>query len=121
MSHRRQKKQNSRISVSSTPAQPAYGGYEWVAAAVLVSITVLAYFPVGHYGFVNYDDPAYIYQNPPVTHGLTLQGVSWAFTTGHEANWHPLTWLSHMTDVQLYGLNAGPHHVMNLLLHIVNT
>jgi Tfp pilus assembly protein PilF len=121
MSHRRQKKQSNKASVSSKPVKPAFGRAQWGAAAALVAITVLTYLPVGHYGFVNYDDPAYIYQNPPVTHGLTLQGLSWAFTTGHQANWHPLTWLSHMADVQLYGLNAGPHHVMNLLLHAAST
>src|SRR5215467_9665458 len=119
MSHRRQKRQNNKVT--SNPVHPASGGAQWVAAAVLTAITVLAYLPVGHHGFVNYDDPAYIYQNPPVMHGLTWQGFSWAFTTGHESNWHPLTWLSHMTDVQLFGLNAGPQHVVNLLLHTANT
>src|SRR5438552_16430602 len=53
--------------------------------------------------------------------GLTWNGVAWAFTTGHASNWHPLTWLSHMVDVQLYGMHAGGHHLTNLFFHIVNT
>jgi tetratricopeptide (TPR) repeat protein len=87
----------------------------------LLIINVVAYAGVWHYGFVNYDDPQYISGNPDVTAGLTWHGVVWAFTTGRQANWHPLTWLSHMLDVQLYGLNAGGHHLTNLLLHIVST
>ena len=92
----------------------------WVVA-VLVTINLLAYAPVRHYGFVNIDDPQYLTQNPQVKSGLSWHGVLWAFTTGHQANWHPLTWLSHMLDVQLYGFNAGAHHLTNLLLHIANT
>src|SRR5437764_1374358 len=95
-------------------------GNVWVVVA-LIAINLLAYAPVWGYGFVNYDDPQYITENPGVTAGLTWRAVLWAFTTGHEANWHPVTWLSHMLDVQLYGLNAGAHHLTNLLLHIANT
>lgn len=92
----------------------------WVAAA-LVALILFIYAPVLHYGFTSFDDPAYVSENAHVIRGLTLQGVLWAFTTGHASNWHPITWLSHMLDVQIYGMNAGGHHLTNLLLHIANT
>src|SRR5262245_15715790 len=95
-------------------------GQLWIAV-VLIVINLLAYAPVWHYGFVNYDDPQYVSENPDIKDGLTWHGVRWAFTTGHQANWHPVTWLSHMIDIELWGLNAGPHHVTNLLFHITNT
>ena len=71
---------------------------------------------LGH-GFVNYDDEEYVYGNPQVIHGLSLKGIEWAFTHRVTANWHPLTVMSHMLDCQFYGLNAGGHHLTNLLLH----
>ncbi|TAL02253.1 MAG: tetratricopeptide repeat protein [Verrucomicrobia bacterium] len=88
--------------------------------ALLVVATVAAFWPVLQNGFVNYDDPDYVTENAPVRAGLTAPGAAWAFATGHAANWHPLTWLSHMLDVQLFGLNPGGHHAVNLLLHVLN-
>jgi Flp pilus assembly protein TadD len=70
---------------------------------------------------VNWDDPEYVSDNPMVARGLTWPGVVWAFTSAHAANWHPLTWLSHMLDVQLYGMHAGPHHITNVVLHVAST
>jgi tetratricopeptide (TPR) repeat protein len=92
----------------------------WIAVA-LVALTVAAYSSVGSLGFVTLDDPQYIIDNPQVSQGLKWSGVQWAFTTGHASNWHPLTWISHMVDVELFGLNPGPHHLMNLLFHVLNT
>jgi len=92
----------------------------WIAA-FLIGINLLVYAPVRNYDFVNYDDPEYVAKNPHVTGGLSWDAVTWAFTTGHQANWHPLTWLSHMVDVQLFGLNPGAHHLTNVLLHTANT
>ncbi|MBI4463915.1 MAG: tetratricopeptide repeat protein [Acidobacteria bacterium] len=92
----------------------------WVCLA-LIAINVAVYAQVWHYGLVNYDDPNYVGQNPHVSDGLSWHGVSWAFTTGYFVNWHPLTWLSYMLDVQIYGLNPGGHHLTNLLLHIAST
>jgi tetratricopeptide (TPR) repeat protein len=89
--------------------------------SILTTITLWAYAPVRHHGFLNYDDPQYITQNPNVTAGLTWQGVKWAFTTGYQANWHPLAWISHMLDVQFFGANAGLHHLSSLLFHSANT
>src|SRR5271155_4043666 len=86
-----------------------------LTAAVLVS-----YIAASHNGFLNYDDDTYITNNPHVKAGLTWATAKWAFTTYDQANWHPLTWLSHALDCQLFGLNpAGPHFV-NVLLHAAN-
>jgi Flp pilus assembly protein TadD len=90
-------------------------------AALLALVTIAAYAPVRHNGFVDLDDPGYITDNPHVAAGITPDGVAWAFTTGHAANWHPLTWLSHMLDVELFGMNAGAHHLVSLAIHVANT
>ena len=72
-------------------------------------------------GFVNFDDEEYIIGNTHVTSGLTWTNVIWAFKTGEAANWHPLTWISHMADCDLYGLNPAGHHLTNILFHVANT
>jgi tetratricopeptide (TPR) repeat protein len=92
----------------------------WLSVG-LIAADVAVYAPVRRHDFVYFDDQYYVTENPMVAAGLTWRGVVWAFTTGHAANWHPLTWLSHMLDVQLYGMHAGGHHLTNLVLHIVNT
>jgi len=74
---------------------------------------------LGHQ-FLHFDDNEYIYDNPHVRTGLTLANVGWAMTAYHSNNWHPLTWISHMLDVTLFGLAPGPHHLMNVALHAVN-
>ena len=85
----------------------------------LATITWLVFGRTLRYDFVNYDDPVYVYDNPQVTGGLTAHGVIWAFTSGHANNWHPLTWVTHMLDYQVYGRNAGGHHFTNVLLHTI--
>ena len=87
----------------------------------LAVATILVYTPVWLHDFVSYDDPLYVTENFHVKAGLTWQSVQWALTTSAASNWHPLAWLSHMLDVQLFGLNAGAHHVTNLFLHIVDS
>jgi tetratricopeptide (TPR) repeat protein len=99
------------------PSQLALG----VAALALVLATVLVYFPVHRYPFIGFDDPGYVTENPRVKAGLTFKSLAWAMTSNYFANWHPLTWISHMVDVQVFGLNAGAHHTVNLVLHVVNT
>jgi protein O-mannosyl-transferase len=89
-------------------------------AAVCLVLAVFTFAVFGQtltHEFVNYDDNEYVYENPMVARGLTFKGLVWAFTHVHSANWHPLTWLSHMLDCQLYGLNPGGHHLTNVLLH----
>ena len=87
---------------------------------LLAVLTVAAYWPVTGCGFINFDDPKYVTQNPHLRAGLSWKGLSWAFTTGTYGYWHPLTLLTHLLDFQLYGLNAGGHHLTNLLFHTVD-
>ncbi|HXF09202.1 MAG TPA: hypothetical protein VN625_00355 [Desulfuromonadaceae bacterium] len=84
---------------------------------LIVAATLAVYWPVRHYDFVDYDDDSYVFENPDVTHGLSWGGVKWAFVDRHSSNWHPITWLSHMADCQWFGLNAGPAHLENVILH----
>ena len=91
-----------------------------LALALLVAV-ILAYVPVFNANFVNYDDGGYVTKNSWVKQGLHWENVKWAFTTLHFANWHPLTWLSHMLDVELFGLKAGGHHVTSVVLHALST
>src|SRR5665213_3466756 len=88
---------------------------------VLALGTAALYWPVTRNGFVNFDDEEYITGNAHVTSGLTWTNVVWAFKSGEAANWHPLTWISHMVDCDLYGPNPGGHHLTNLLFHVANT
>jgi len=87
----------------------------------LVMSTFLVYGQVRKHEFVGFDDGRYVSKNSNVRSGLTPESISWAFTTMNASNWHPLTWLSHMLDCELFGLNPGWHHLVNLFLHIANT
>ncbi len=89
----------------------------------LVLTTLAVYWQVGDHEFVNFDDDLYVTENYHVQRGLTLENINWAFsfTDKEKTYWHPLTWLSHMLDCQLYGLSPGMHHLTNLVLHIVST
>jgi protein O-mannosyl-transferase len=87
---------------------------------LLCAVTFASYSPVLWNDFISYDDQLYVTENQQVLGGLTWQGVGWAFRTGHASNWHPLTWISHMVDVQLFGLRPGWHHLVSLLLHTAN-
>ena len=79
----------------------------WVIRLILVLGTLAIFGQVLNHDFINYDDPDYVTHNPHVQAGLTLEGLIWAFRTDHACNWHPLTWLSHMLDCQLYDLHPG--------------
>ncbi len=93
----------------------------FVPLLLLALLTVGAFLPVLDNGFVGFDDDPYIVENPRVRAGLTWEGLRWAFASfGHASNWHPLTWLSHMLDVQLFGLDPRGHHLSSLLLHLAN-
>ncbi len=94
---------------------------ERLLAVLLVVGTIVAYSALPHCNFVLFDDPYYVTENADVRAGLSKAGFTWAFTTFHSANWHPLTWLSHMADSDLYGLNPAGHHLTNLLFHLGNT
>jgi Flp pilus assembly protein TadD len=92
----------------------------WICLALTFATTAV-FWQVCTYDFVNYDDPLYIYENPNIQAGITLKTIKWAFTTGYANFWHPLTWLSHMLDWQLFGSNPAGHHLVNLIFHIANT
>ncbi len=92
-----------------------------IVIIILITGTLAVFWQVTGYNFINYDDIFYIIKNPYVREGISLESVKWAFTSLQSLHWHPLTWLSHMLDVQLFGLNAKAHHSMNLLFHIFNT
>jgi len=83
----------------------------------LVLATFIVYAQVRHFDFVNFDDPDYVIRNLHVRGGLTMDGLVWAFTGAHAANWFPLTWISHMEDCQIFGLQAGLHHLKSVALH----
>src|SRR5438552_9976154 len=87
----------------------------------LAIITFGIYAQVIGHQFITLDDDSYIKENPMVNRGVTLAGLAWAFTTFHAANWHPLTWIAHMIDSQLFGMNAGGHLLVNALIHVANT
>ena len=88
--------------------------------AALVLLTLAGYWPVKSHPFIPLDDNLYVYENGRVLRGLTVEGARWAFGTTSAQNWHPLTWLSHMTDVELLGADPGRHHVVNVLFHAAN-
>jgi len=87
----------------------------------LMVIMLSVFLQVQHYEFVGFDDNEYVTENRHVQTGLTSGNVTWAFTTFHAGNWHPLTWISHMLDCQLFGLKPGMHHLVNLFFHVANT
>src|SRR5271166_3475540 len=91
-----------------------------ISCLLLVAATLAFYNPIIHNQFIDFDDSAYILQNPQVQSGLTWDTLKWSFTTFREGNWHPLTWLSHALDCQLFHLNPAGHHYINLLLHAAN-
>jgi Flp pilus assembly protein TadD len=92
----------------------------WIIAALLAGGTALLFAHVAVHPFLYFDDNRYVTENPVVQAGLSWRGLGWAFTTLHASNWHPLTWLSHMLDVQLFGLNPGGHHLVNVAFHAAN-
>ncbi len=91
-----------------------------LVALCLITGIILIYIKVQNFDFVGYDDELYVTENLHVQKGVSLEGIKWAFTTFHSANWHPLTWLSHMLDCELYGLNPAGHHLTNIEFHIAN-
>ena len=88
---------------------------------ILLAITSIAVFwQVRSHEFITFDDSDYVTENRHVQDGITLKGIVWAFSEPHAHNWHPLTWLSHMLDCQLFGLKPGLHHLVNVLFHVAN-
>ena len=82
----------------------------FVVAGLLVAAGLLAFQPLAGNGFIQFDDQLYIVENPHVRSGIGVENLRWALTSAYASNWHPLTWLSHQLDVELFGLDAGSHH-----------
>jgi protein O-mannosyl-transferase len=98
-----------------------FGRSDFLILVALAVLTLGIYAQVIGHQFITFDDDSYIKENPMVNRGVTLAGLAWAFTTFYKANWHPLTWIAHMIDSQLFGLNAGGHLLVNALIHVANT
>lgn len=96
-------------------------GQTWLVGSLLALLTLALYWPARHFEFVDLDDPGYVFENQTVRQGVSGSGLMWALADAHEANWHPVTWVSHMLDCQCFGLRAGAHHLMNVGLHCANT
>jgi len=92
----------------------------WLLALLLAAITLCAYWPTFSNGFINYDDPGYVTNNSHIHSGLNASNIAWAFRATFMANWHPLTWISHMADIQMFGFHPAGHHAASLLLHGIN-
>ncbi len=101
--------------------QRTENGRTLLVCVVLAMAVLTAYEPIRHNGFVNLDDNVYVAENANIKNGLSSQSLAWSFTSREAANWHPLTWISHILDCQLFGLNPVGHHFTSLLLHIINT
>src|SRR4030042_6033244 len=105
-------------------ARPGKRQVLFFISIALVAATLAAYGPVRRNGFVSFDDNWYVYNNSYIREGLTWKGIAWAFSFTKQVqqtgNWHPLTSLSHILDVELFGLNAAGHHFTSVLLHTVN-
>jgi len=110
-----------RPAASGNRTSALFGRMNFLIAGALAIVTLAIYAQVIGHQFITLDDPTYIQENPMVNRGVTAAGLVWAFTTFYATNWHPLTWISHMIDCQLFGTNAGRHLVVNALIHVANT
>jgi tetratricopeptide (TPR) repeat protein len=115
----RSKKNTAEVFNSRLEKRPSLRFASLYACLALVSITWLVFGQTLRHDFVDFDDNSYVYQNPAITRGLSVDGVLGAFTHPHAGNWHPLTTISHMLDCQLFGLKASGHHFTNVLLHTI--
>lgn len=107
-------------AITFSPAKQNRALHKAALGLLLVAATLVLYSPVRDHDFLTYDDYQYVVYNAHVNAGLKWQTVQWALTSMEEANWHPLTWLSHALDSQLFGLNAGCHHLTNVAIHALN-
>ncbi len=100
------------------PAEPGKrgSGPRLTVCGLLLAAVGLVFAQTAGFGFVNFDDGGYVYDNPKISGGLTARGIAWVFTHQHVANWHPVTGMSHLLDCQLFGVNPGAHHLVNVLL-----
>src|ERR1051325_10697755 len=108
---------SKRVPAASKTPRSRSAGYNWLAPLLLGFIVLAVFGQTLRHEFINYDDDQYVFGNPRISNGLSVDGILWAFTHVHADNWHPLTTISHMLDCQLYGLQPWGHHLTNVLLH----
>jgi tetratricopeptide (TPR) repeat protein len=124
MGSKRRKGRKSKEANAGRVSQPAQvpRHHIWLVCIAISVATFAIYAQVLQFQFVDWDDPMYVYDNPHIAQGLTPASVRWAFSSGYASNWHPLTWISHMVDVELFGLqHPGGHHLVSVLLHVANS
>src|SRR5580658_5881590 len=121
MKAKKRRRQQSAFSLKPPPPVPAVS--KTLIATVCCALAVsglLVYAQTFHFGFVLYDDDKYVYENPMLKAGLSGAGIAWALTTFASANWHPFTWISYLLDAQLFGINAGAFHAVNVIFHLAS-
>ena len=121
LNHKLQVMSLKKRATPSSAFTPLFPRRDLMVCLGLLAAIAVVYWPAARFDFINFDDPLYVTGNDHVKSGLTWDGLRWAFTTFSASNWHPLTWLSHMTDCQLFGQQPGPQHLVNVLLHAANT
>jgi tetratricopeptide (TPR) repeat protein len=111
------------MTISQTPKwKPKSIHFEVLICLLLAAAIFIVYWQVIGFDFINYDDPDYIINNHPIEHGINFESIKWSFSTiGYTSYWHPITWISHMLDIQLFGMNPGMHHFTNVIIHILNS
>lgn len=116
-SSRKQSRPQPQKATANTEASAPKRHLPLQLTILLVFAVVLVFGQTANFGFVSLDDPDYVTENPAVNQGLSMASIGWAFSAVHASNWHPLTWLSHMVDCELFGLDPSGHHVINVMLH----
>jgi protein O-mannosyl-transferase len=117
---RRKSETVSHRDFSSSEKPASWKGIALALLAIIL-LNLYIYAPSLNFDFLHFDDQIYVTENAGIARGFSWAGFMWAFNVGYAANWHPLTWLSHMLDVQLYGMAGAYHHITNVLLHILNS
>lgn len=110
----------TNVSGTDAPDKDAINATDAIVLCLILAV-VLVYVQMWRHDFINLDDPLYVLNNARVRGGLSIDNIQWAFTTTYGGNWHPLTWLSHMLDVNVHGLSPGGHHLTSILLHATNS
>src|ERR1022692_1590558 len=118
---RKQRSAAARSTATVAPQAGLRSPQTLLIVAALIGLNLLVFAQLGHHPFSLLDDPVYVSYNQHLNAGLTWTSFKWAWTTFESANWHPITWLSHLLDAQLFGRDPGPQHLTNLAIHIANS
>src|SRR6266704_2068427 len=106
------------VATCTEPANPSSLSRQKALLCLLLAVITLGIFwRTGNHDFINLDDNLYVTENVHVQKGLAWTSITWAFTSLHDGNWFPLTWLSHMADFELFGMNPRGHHLTSVIIH----